>query len=187
MPVRFASTPWNMGSILPAPIVLSRAVYNAVVVLHDDSHHEFEAKWGSYLFATRAAMDARGQADVYIPFGAPGGEPIPASDAHAIRVPLHRKKWKALPRMRPPATSGCCSICCIRSEGILGVRGATTARSRYSLVMPRRMATRRRVRSWTMWIDWSGRAAGYFLDTKELNPGEDYKRRFEGGNRARHV
>lgn len=46
--------------------------------------------------ATRAAMEARGTTDVYIPFGSPTGEPALPSDRARNTQYAYRKKWMAL-------------------------------------------------------------------------------------------
>jgi hypothetical protein len=97
VPVRFASAPWEPGSRVPAPVAFGRAVHNAVVVLHDDFMHEARSDWDEYVAATRAAMSARGSADAYIPFGSPTGEPVLASDARLNTQYADRRKWRSLP------------------------------------------------------------------------------------------
>lgn len=97
VPVRFASAPWAIGSTIPAPVDLSRADHNAVVVLHDDFMHENASQWDDYLRSTRASMDVRGGADVYVPFASIGNEPIPASDETRNTHYARRSRWNQLP------------------------------------------------------------------------------------------
>ena len=96
VPVRFSSAPWAAGSPLPKPVELTRAAHNAVVVLNDDFMYEQAAAWDDYLAETRAAISARREADIYIPFGSPGREPVPASDAARNTQYVRRDRWTNL-------------------------------------------------------------------------------------------
>jgi hypothetical protein len=68
-----------------------------VVLLHDDFMHEARADWDAYVVGTRAAMGARGGADVYIPFGSPFGEPALPCDSELHIQYAYRKKWRNFP------------------------------------------------------------------------------------------
>jgi len=96
VPVRFASAPWTPGSPLPRPVDLSRADHNAVVLLHDDFMDELASEWDRYVQSTRAAIEARGDADAYIPFCDYTGSAIPASDRTRNTQYVYRKGWTAL-------------------------------------------------------------------------------------------
>jgi hypothetical protein len=96
VPVRFASAPWRPGSLLPRPVDLSRADHNAVVLLHDDFMDEQASEWDQYVQFTRAAMEARGDADVYIPFCDYGGSAIPVSDRERNTQYVYRTGWTGL-------------------------------------------------------------------------------------------
>ncbi len=96
IPVRFSSAPWAAGSTLPKPVDLTRAAHNAVVVLNDDFMFEQAAAWNDYLAETRAAITARGEVDIYIPFGSPGREAVPASDAARNTQYVRRDRWTQL-------------------------------------------------------------------------------------------
>jgi len=179
VPVRFASKPWSTTSSLPAALDLARANHNAVVVLHDDFMHEDVTAWDAYLKSTRASMNARGNVDVYVPFGSPTGEPLPKSDAELHTQYAYRKHWEHLPnqgardkrlllhllhqiRRHMRQLSG------NEAEEPLFVShakadGDTTAQAIVEYVG----APRQDISLHT------------FYDAKELNPGEDYKDRFE--------
>lgn len=96
VPVRFVSAPWALGSRLPKAVDLARAKHNAVIVLNDDFMHEEAPAWDDYLVGTRAAMEARGKGDIYIPFGSASGEPIPVSDSARHTHYTRRDRWNRL-------------------------------------------------------------------------------------------
>lgn len=93
VPVRFASTPWEELSPLPAAIDLSRAVHNAIVLLHDDTMQENLDDWDGYVQRTREAIAKRGSVDFIIPFGSPSGDPVLPSDAKMNVQYAYRKAW----------------------------------------------------------------------------------------------
>jgi len=70
VPVRFRSEAWDpsSGSEAPAEIPWEDAEHNAIVLLHDELTGRDEATWDDYVRATRQAMRARNNVDVYIPF-----------------------------------------------------------------------------------------------------------------------
>lgn len=96
VPVRFASAPWKPDSPLPRLVDLSRADRNAVVLLHDDFMDEQASDWDWYVQSIRAAMEGRGGADVYIPFCDYGGSAIPASDRKRNTQYVYRTGWTGL-------------------------------------------------------------------------------------------
>jgi hypothetical protein len=96
VPVRFASAPWHPGSLLPRAIDLSRADHNAVVLLHDDFMDEQASEWDQYTQLARAAIEARGDADVYIPFCDYDGSAIPVSDRERNTQYVYRTGWTGL-------------------------------------------------------------------------------------------
>ncbi|WP_193175415.1 toll/interleukin-1 receptor domain-containing protein [Oricola nitratireducens] len=93
VPVRFASTPWDASSTLPAELDLSRAVHNAIVLLHDDVMQDNVGEWDHFIQGTRKAIAARGNVDFIIPFGSPSGDPALPSDAAAKIQYAYRKAW----------------------------------------------------------------------------------------------
>lgn len=95
VPVRFRSEPWEPGGTVPAPVDLGQAEHNVVVLLHDLDMHLTRADWDAYVAATRAAMGARGERDLYVPFGSPDGYPPLPCDV-GIQY-ARRDRWKALP------------------------------------------------------------------------------------------
>ncbi|WP_192179973.1 toll/interleukin-1 receptor domain-containing protein [Mesorhizobium amorphae] len=96
VPVRFASTPWSDASPLPRAINLTRARHNAIVLLHDEEMHEHRHAWNAWASDLRASMAARGEQDLYIPFGSPTGEPPLVQDAANHIQYQRRKKWHEL-------------------------------------------------------------------------------------------
>jgi hypothetical protein len=70
VPVRFRSEAWDpsSGSRAPGEIPWQDAEHNAIVLLHDEVTARDEANWDGYVRATRQAMRARNNVDVYIPF-----------------------------------------------------------------------------------------------------------------------
>jgi len=97
--VRFASAPWLPDSPLPKPVDLSRADHNAVVLLYDDFMDEQASVWDQYVQSTRAAMETRGAADVYIPFCDYDGSAIPPSDRERNTQYVYRTGWKGLDQL----------------------------------------------------------------------------------------
>jgi hypothetical protein len=93
LPVRFRSEPWDIGSVRPRAIDLGLAAHNAIVLLHDGHMHEDAREWDAYVADLRGAIEARGDADVYIPFGSPDGDPYLASDVARHTHYARRDLW----------------------------------------------------------------------------------------------
>ena len=169
LPVRFASAPWVAGSRIPAPVDLGRAVHNAVILLHDDFMHEARTDWDAYVAATRAIMDARGESDVYIPFGSPGGEPALASDAARHTQYAYRKKWCSLPN------DGLWQI----RRHLRAVVGNTEDEPLF--VSHAKADGDDTARAIVDFVQSTGHDVplNTFYDAMELNPGEDFRKRFE--------
>lgn len=97
VPVRFASVPWMSGGDLPRAINLDLARHNAVVLLHDEEMHDRRHEWDRWVLDLRARITMRDEADVYVPFGAPTGDPPLPSDIVSRTQYAPRKKWGVLP------------------------------------------------------------------------------------------
>jgi hypothetical protein len=95
IPVRFVSAPWDANGTLPREIDLSHAEINAVVPLNDGYMQEVVADWDRYLTDLREKMDARGNKDVYIPFGSPERDPQLPSDNVRHTQYARRDQWKS--------------------------------------------------------------------------------------------
>lgn len=179
VPVRFANAPWDIASPLPAEIDLERAEHNAILLLHDDVMHDDVKEWDAYICRTRERIAARNNVDVLIPFGSPTGEPPLPSDAAKIQY-AQRKAWIRA-GMSPAA----------RDSRLL----------LHTLYQIRRHLARleggdgqERIFVSHAKVDGDGPASAIvafvndkkqdvslhtFYDAKELNPGEDFSRRFE--------
>lgn len=179
VPVRFASEPWDGSSSTPAPIDLGRAAHNAVVLLHDDLMHEDAGDWDVFVRQTRAAMEARGQADVYIPFGSPTGEPALGSDSARHTQYGYRKKWLALANQEARDKRLLLhALHCIR----LHLRQAFGRHQDEPLFVSHAKAdgdtTARAIVDFVNSSDHDV-PLDTFYDAMELSPGEDFKSRFE--------
>jgi hypothetical protein len=94
IPVRFRSVAWDVKEGMPREIDLTGARHNAVVLLYDGYMEEAAKDWSSYVGVLRAAMAARGDADLYIPFGSPDG--AGQLDCDQGTQYGRRDKWSAL-------------------------------------------------------------------------------------------
>jgi hypothetical protein len=179
VPVRFAGTPWDSSSPLPAHIDLDRAEHNAIILLHDDVMQENVGEWNGYIHRTREVIAARGNVDFIIPFGSPSGDPALPSDAAANIQYAYRRAWA---RTRMPAAARDSRLLLhtlyqIRRQlALLGggdgqekifvshakADGDVTASAIVSFVNDKSQDV----------------SLHTFYDAKELNPGEDFSDRF---------
>ncbi|WP_137133104.1 toll/interleukin-1 receptor domain-containing protein [Rhizobium sp. FY34] len=180
VPVRFASTPWDGISALPAAVDLARAEHNAIILLHDDVMQENVDEWDVYIKQTREAIAARGNVDFIIPFGSPSGDPVLPSDAAAKIQYAYRKAW-ARGRMSVAARDSRLLLHTLyqirRRLALLGggdgqekifvshakADGDATASAIVAFVNDKSQDV----------------SLHTFYDAKELNPGEDFSDRFE--------
>lgn len=178
VPVRFVSHPWEAGSTLPAPVDFERSARNAIVVLHDDYMHENRQEWAGYLEDLHVAMAARSGVDLYILFGSPHGEPAPASDQKRLLHHVHRDKWSALGGDAQDKRLLLHLLFQIRRH----LRGTGVAEGGEPLFVSHAKAdgdtTAKAI------VDFVGSTdhdvpLHTFYDAMELNPGEDFKARFE--------
>jgi hypothetical protein len=65
------------------------------VLLHDDFMHEDRVLWGAYVADLHAGIDARGGADIYIPFGSPSHEPMLKVDLARTLQYARRDLWRS--------------------------------------------------------------------------------------------
>jgi hypothetical protein len=93
IPVRFRSDEWETGSRRPRSIILDEAQHNAVLLLHDGYMQERADTWNEYVAEIRASIDARGDADAYIPFGSPDRDPPLANDNGRHTQYTRRDLW----------------------------------------------------------------------------------------------
>lgn len=180
VPVRFASTPWDSSSPLPADIDLNRAEHNTIVLLHDDVMQENVGGWDGYIHRLREAIAARRHVDFIIPFGSPSGDPALPSDAAAKVQYVYRKAW-ARARMSAPARNSRLllhTIYQIRRQLALLGGGDGQERIFVSHAKADGDATASAVVDFVN--DKSQDVSLHtFYDAKELNPGEDFSSRFE--------
>ena len=179
VPVRFASAPWQPGTSMPAPVDFGRAMHNAVVLLHDDFMYEARADWDAYVVATRAAMEARGGADVYIPFGSPSGEPALASDGELHIQYAYRKRWQALPNDAARDKRLLLHLLFQIRRHLRAVVGDTREEPLFvSHAKADGDETARAIVDFVQSTDHDV-PLDTFYDAMELNPGEDFRARFE--------
>lgn len=179
VPVRFASAPWRPGTNLPAPVDLGRAVHNAVVLLHDDFMHEQRGDWDGYVAETRRAMADRGGADVYVPFGSPSGEPALASDNAANTQYAYRKKWRTLADEASRDKRLLLHLLFQIRRHLRSVSGDTSEEPLF--VSHAKADGDETARAIVDFVQSTGHDVplNTFYDAMELNPGEDYRARFE--------
>ncbi len=179
VPVRFASAPWAQESRLPAALNLERAVHNAVVVLHDDFMHETSVEWDGYLSATRSQMESRGNADLYIPFASPTGEAIPKSDTTRYTQYAYRVKWDVLPNQT--ARDKRLLLHLLHQIRRHLRRTGGDDREEPLFVSHAKADGDNTARAIIEYVEAPDQdvSLSTFYDAKELNPGEDYKKRFE--------
>jgi hypothetical protein len=179
VPVRFSSAPWAPGPTLPKSIDLTRADHNAVVVLNDDFMHEQAAAWDDYLVATRGSIDARGGVDIYIPFGALGREPVPASDAARHTQYVCRDGWTGL---TTPGARDKRLLLHVLVEIRRYLRTLNTDQRDEPLFVSHAKAdgdtTARAIITYVQSPD-NDVPLDTFYDAMELNPGEDFQERFK--------
>ncbi|MGE7471993.1 toll/interleukin-1 receptor domain-containing protein [Bosea sp. NPDC003192] len=185
IPVRFASTPWDTSSPLPAKLDLGRAVHNAIVLLHDDVIQENVGAWDDYIKATRAAIAARGAVDFIIPFGSPSGDPALPSDATANVQYANRQAWARTMMPAPARDSRLLlhTLYQIRHQLALSGGGDGQEKIFVSHAKADGDATASAIVAFVN--DKSQDVSLHtFYDAKELNPGEDFSGRFEEEIRA---
>lgn len=179
VPVRFAGTPWDNSSALPADIDLGRAEHNAIILLHDDVMQENVAEWNDYIQRTREGIAARGNVDFIIPFGSPSGDSALPSDALANIQYVHRKTWVRA-RMSAAARDSRLllhTLYQIRRQLALLVGGDGQEKIFVSHAKADGDITASAIVAFVN--DKSQDVSLHtFYDAKELNPGEDFNDRF---------
>jgi hypothetical protein len=178
IPVRFASAPWLPGG-MPRQVDLSRARHNAVVLLFDDYMNEARGAWGEYVEALHGAIAARGNADIYIPFGSVTSEQPLDPDWERKLHYARRSNWaQTLPT--PDA---------IRSRFLLhviyGIRQHLRTflgdlRDEPLFVSHAKLDGDSTAKSIVDYVNRSGTDVPLetFYDAMELAPGEDFEKRF---------
>ncbi|NTG32428.1 TIR domain-containing protein [Agrobacterium rhizogenes] len=180
VPVRFRSVPWDTRSMCPYPVDLDRAQHNAVVLLFDDYMSAERVTWDSYVRELRSTIDARGDVDVYIPFGSPTGETPLDSDATRNTHYAVRAKWHQLPSNAARDTRLLLHLVLKLREHLRGALGkdAKTEPLFVSHAKADGDATARAI------VDYVNNSANdvpleTFYDAMELSPGDDFEERFE--------
>lgn len=179
VPVRFASAPWDNASPLPAEIDLSRAVHNAIILLHDDVMQDDVDAWDDFIQRTRKAITQRGNRDFLIPFGSPSGDPALPTDAAANIQYTYRKAWTRA------GMSGCArdsrlllhTLYQIRRQ--LALLGGGDGHEKI-FVSHAKTDGDTAASAIVAFVNDKGQDVSLhtFYDAKELNPGEDFSERF---------
>ncbi len=96
VPVRFWSEPWIDGSPIPHKIDFSRARFNVVILLYDDTMASpgVKPKWETYVESIHNEISARGNVDLYMAFGDPAGSSPLLPDLQRRIQYARRDKWK---------------------------------------------------------------------------------------------
>ncbi len=96
VPVRFWSEPWVDGSATPKQIDFSRAAFNVVILLYDDTMAAPSVKdeWETYVEDIHQAIVSRGNVDLYMAFGDPAGASPLRPDIDRQIQYARRDKWK---------------------------------------------------------------------------------------------
>jgi len=177
VPVRFASAPWRHGSLMPRQVDLSRADHNVVVLLHDDFMDEQASEWDQYARLMRAAMEARGDADVYIPFCDYDGTAIPLSDRERNTQYVYRKGWTGLNELARDKRLLLHVLVQIRRH-LRKLSGED--RDEPLFVSHAKADGDTTAREIVAYVQSPGHDVPLhtFYDAMELNPGEDFKSRF---------
>jgi hypothetical protein len=178
VPVRFASAPWSDGSDLPRAVDLTRARYNAVVLLHDEEMHERRHAWDTWTSALRVAIAARGMQDVYVPFGSITGEP-PLEKDMADNIQYQRRaNWASLGDNEARDTRLLLMLLISVRDHLRRIAGRTEREPIF--VSHAKADGDLSARAIVDFINDSrdGVPLETFYDATELMPGEDYRERF---------
>lgn len=179
VPVRFASTPWNEESPLPADLDLSRAVHNAIILLHDDVMQDDVYAWDDYVQRTRKAIVARGNADFFIPFGSPSGDPALPTDAAASVQYTNRRAWARAEMSASSRDSRLLLHTLYQIRRQLAVLGGGDGQEKI-FVSHAKADGDATASAIVAFVNDKGQDVSLhtFYDAKELNPGEDFSERF---------
>ena len=180
VPVRFASTPWDEASCLPADIDLSRAVHNAIVLLHDDVMQDNVTAWDDYVQRTREAISARSDVDFIIPFGSPSGDPTLPSDASAQIQYTYRRAWARAGMSAGARDSRLLLHTLYQIRRQLAVLGGGDGQEKI-FVSHAKADGDETASAIVAFVNDKGQDVSLhtFYDAKELNPGEDFGERFQ--------
>lgn len=179
VPVRFASTPWDEASPLPADVDLSRAVHNAVILLHDDVMQDDVDAWDDYVQRTRKAIVARGNADFFIPFGSPSGDPALPTDAAASVQYTYRRGWARAGMSASARNSRLLLHTLYQIRRHLAIIGGGDGQEKI-FVSHAKADGDATASAIVAFVNDKGQDVSLhtFYDAKELNPGEDFSERF---------
>lgn len=180
VPVRFASAPWEELSVLPADIDLSRAVHNAIVLLHDDTMQENVDDWDGYIQRTREAIASRGGLDFIIPFGSPSGDPVLPSDARINVQYAYRKGWSRADMSTSARDSRLLLHAVYQIRRHLALLGGGDGQEKIFVSHAKADGDATASAIVAFVNDKSQDVSLHtFYDAKELNPGEEFSSRFE--------
>ncbi|PTM77110.1 toll/interleukin-1 receptor domain-containing protein [Cereibacter johrii] len=179
VPVRFASAPWIDASPLPALIDLSRAVHNAIVLLHDDVMQDDVEAWDDYVKRIREAISDRGNTDFIIPFGSPSGDaPLPTDAAASIQY-TYRKAWAQAGMSASARDSRLLLHTLYQIRRQLALIGGGDGQEKIFVSHAKADGDTTASAIVTFVNDKSQDVTLHtFYDAKELNPGEDFSERF---------
>lgn len=179
VPVRFASTPWDQTSPLPADIDLGRAVHNAIILLHDDIMHDDAGEWDKYVQRARAAIAARGNVDFFVPFGSPSGDPALPTDAAASIQYTYRKAWVRAGMSAIEKDSRLLLHTLFQIRNQLARLGGGDGHEKI-FVSHAKADGDATASAIVAFVNAKGQDVSLhtFYDAKELNPGEDFSNRF---------
>lgn len=177
VPVRYRSVAWDAGSIQPRPIDLEGADHNAIVLLHSGDMQRQDAEWSKYVGDLNRRIAARGNVDVYIPFGALTPQGSLTCDEGKIQY-ARRDRWQALPDQAKDTRFLLHLVFKLREH----IRKVTNRDEKEPLFVSHAKAdgdtTARAI------VDYIKSTSNdllldTFYDAKELSPGENFGNRFE--------
>lgn len=179
VPVRFASTPWDQTSPLPADIDLGRAVHNAIVLLHDDIMQDDARAWDDYVQRAKADIVARGNVDFFVPFGSPSGDPALPTDVAANIQYTHRKAWARAGMSASAKDSRLLLHVLYQIRRQLALIGGGDGQEKI-FVSHAKADGDATASAIVEFVNAKGQDVSLhtFYDAKELNPGEDFSDRF---------
>ncbi|MDB5595663.1 MAG: hypothetical protein JWM36_2624 [Hyphomicrobiales bacterium] len=180
IPVRFRSESWSVSGP-PLDVDLSAATHNAVVLLHDDFMHEEAALWGRYVANLQADMAARGNADVYIPFGSPTRDPPLQTDIEGHIQYARRDIWQtALTTPSSRDTRLLLHLVFTLRQHLRSALGSI-GRDEPLFVSHAKSDGDSTARAIVDYVNNSGHDVPLetFYDAMELSPGDDFKAKFD--------
>ncbi|POR40193.1 toll/interleukin-1 receptor domain-containing protein [Methylobacterium sp. V23] len=178
IPVRFRSEPWEPAGSHPRPIDLGQAAHNVIVFLHDLYSHLARDVWNTYVGDVRTAMEIRGEADLYVPFGSPGGHAFLSSDENLQYA--RRDRWQALPTIEAREARLLLHLLYAVREHLRGTLGRGEASERL-FVSHAKADGDKTARAIVDYVNATDQDVPLqtFYDAKELSPGDDFAAEFD--------